>query len=169
MWQNTSLSVTHRRPLPGTIRIPDPGSPSEPTWPGRSAGRRSQAHNTEEGRRCPAIPPSPTLSSPGSRPGIHTRKTLTNGANGWSACGSTTPWYDVHSVTIPAAKRWRWRKNRRIRVELDDGTVAVLRIPNAAERQKLVGVMRQLILCHRKVAYWPQSGAATSVNSASDD
>ncbi len=37
------------------------------------------------------------------------------------------------------------------------------------ERQELVGVMRQLILCHRKVDYWPQSGAATSVNSASDD
>ena len=80
-----------------------------------------------------------------------------------------TPWCDVHSVTIPAARRWRWRENRRIRVELDDGTVAVLWIPNAAERQELVGIMQQLILCHRKVDYWPQSGAAMSVNSTSDD
>ena len=75
-----------------------------------------------------------------------------------------TPWCAVHSVTLPAASRWRWRENRRIRVELNDGTKAVLRIRNAAERQELVGVMRQLILCHRKVDYWPQSGAATSVN-----
>lgn len=75
-----------------------------------------------------------------------------------------TPWCAVHSVTIPAARRWRWRENRRIRVELDDGTEAALWIRNANERQELVGVMRQLILCHRKGDYRPQSGAATSVN-----
>ncbi len=75
-----------------------------------------------------------------------------------------TPWGDVHSVTIPASKWWLWRENRRIRVELNDGTEAVLRIRNANERQELVGVMRQLILCHRKVGYWPKSDAATSVN-----
>ena len=69
-----------------------------------------------------------------------------------------TPWCDVHSATVPKNRWWCFREARRIRVELNDGVVASLWVVDAGDRDLLVDLMRELILCHRPVNYHPSGG-----------
>gem|GEM_PF-3885819 len=68
-----------------------------------------------------------------------------------------TQWRDLYSVIIVQGRHWLILKRPRVRVELNDGLVARLHIPNE-DCRPLADLMRNLIVFHRQsggTAYSP--------------